>query len=109
MRISPEITFRNLEPTDALRNTIQKKVADLDRHAGGLIACRVAVEAPHRRHRHGNIYRVRVDVSVPGEELVAGKAVAKDGAHEDLYVAIRDSFRAVRREVLGFIGRRRDR
>jgi cold shock CspA family protein len=59
----------------------------------------VAVETPHRHHHRGNLFHVRIDITVPGRELVVGRSPAAHHAHEDVYVAIRDAFRAAARQL----------
>ena len=51
------------------------------------------------RHRQGTIYHVRVDLTVPGGEVVVNREPGEDHAHEDLHVAIRDAFDAARRRL----------
>ena len=46
-----------------------------------------------------NLYHVRVDLALPGHQIVAGREPALHRAHEDVYVAIRDAFDAVRRRL----------
>jgi hypothetical protein len=62
-------------------------------------ACRVIVEAAHRHDRQGNICHVRVDLAVPDGRNVVNRAPSEDRAHDDLHVAIRDAFAAVRRRL----------
>jgi hypothetical protein len=57
------------------------------------------VEQPHRHHRKGAHFHVRIDLSVPGAELVVGRDPPKHDAHADFNVALRDAFRAARREL----------
>jgi cold shock CspA family protein len=45
------------------------------------------------------VYHVRIDLTVPGDELVVSRDPGKDQAHEDVYVAIRDAFDAARRQL----------
>jgi hypothetical protein len=70
------------------------------------VSCRVVIEAPKRR-RHGDLFRVRVDLKVPGKEIVVKRDPAEHHAHEDIYVAIRDCFDAVRRQLEDHLRRRR--
>jgi ribosome-associated translation inhibitor RaiA len=58
----------------------------------------VVVEAPHRQHKKGTLYHIRVDLTLPGEEIVVDRD-PDDHAHEDVYIAIRDAFEAVRRQL----------
>jgi ribosome-associated translation inhibitor RaiA len=99
MKIPLEITYRGLQPSDVIDEVIRKQVAALERRYDRIMACRVSVEAPHRHQKSGNRFRVRVDLTVPGKEIVAGRSHEADGAHEDLRVALRDAFRACRRQL----------
>lgn len=65
------------------------------------------VEAPHSHHRKGNLYHIRVDIGVPGGEIVANRDPAANGAHEDVYVAIRDAFDAAKRQLQDYARRQR--
>jgi cold shock CspA family protein len=63
------------------------------------------VEAPHRRGRHGKIFRISVDLRVPGGEVIVSNAHELNHAHEDLMVAIRDSFDAAERKLEDLVRR----
>lgn len=102
-----EITFRNMGRSEAMEARVRQRVDKLDRWFEGLLSCRVAIEADHRHHHKGNLYHVRVDVVVPGAELVAGREPHEDHAHEDAYVAIRDAFDAVTRRLEDWARKRR--
>ena len=58
----------------------------------------MVVETPHRQHTKGTLYHIRVDLTLPGEEIVVDRD-PEDHAHEDVYIAIRDAFEAVRRQL----------
>ncbi len=130
MEIPLKITFRNMLPSKAIEANIEEKVAKLDSLYDGIMSCRVIVEAPHRHHHKGKAYQVRIDMTVPGDEIVinrtpkrleAAKSArpeelekelaeshepSKHGAHEDLYVAIRDAFNAAGRKLQDHARRR---
>jgi len=80
---------------------ISKKYCDT------IIGCRVAVEAPHHHHRAGNQFRVRVELTVPGEKVVANREPDTHHAYTDVYVAIRDAFDTMGRQLQDGIQRRR--
>jgi cold shock CspA family protein len=61
------------------------------------MSCRVVIECRHPRHDQGNLFRIRVDLKVPGRQIAVGRDPAAHHAHEDVYVAIRDAFDATRR------------
>ncbi len=94
-----QITFRGMEPSPTVETRVQEMVQRLDRHQDRITSCRVVIEAPHRRHHKGKLYTVAIDVTYPGGEVVANRGKRFDHAHEDVYVAIRDAFNAVRRKL----------
>ncbi len=131
MKIPLQITFRHMPPSPAIEENIREKAAKLDELHDGIMGCRVAVEAPHRHHHKGKAYVVRIDLTVPGGELVINREPkrlvakkangaeepdkdfaelhepSKHAAHEDLYVAIRDAFNAAGRKLQDHARRRR--
>jgi len=109
MRLPLEITFRDLPHSDAVEARIRDKAAKLEAFCEDIIGCRVVVEAPHRHRHKGRIYHVRIDLTVPDEELVVSRDPAGNHAHEDVYVAVRDAFDAARRQLQDYARRRRGR
>lgn len=107
MKLPLQIAFRNMQASDAVEARIRARAAALERFADDLVSCRVAVELQARHRHQGNLFRVRIDLKVPGRELVAGGGHDIDHAHEDVYVAIRDAFDAARRQLEDHARRRR--
>jgi len=103
MRLPLQLSVRNMSLSEAAEADIREKAARLDSFYDQVMGCRVIVEAPHRHHRKGVLYNVRIDMTVPGSELVI-----KREPHEDLYVAIRDAFDAARRQLEDYARRRGD-
>lgn len=99
MKVPLQIHFHNLEPSDAVEANVRKRAERLERYCDEIISCRVSIEAPHKHHHQGNIYHVTIDVRTPGDESVASRTAAQRHAHEDVYVAIRDAFDAVLRQL----------
>ncbi|HHM04863.1 MAG TPA: ribosome-associated translation inhibitor RaiA [Gammaproteobacteria bacterium] len=99
MKLPLQITFRNMEGSPAMEENIKNKVEKLERCFDQIIACRIVVEAMTRRRQQGNVYHVRIDVTVPGGEIAVSRDPAVSHAHEDVYVAIRDAFDAARRQL----------
>jgi ribosome-associated translation inhibitor RaiA len=116
-----QITFRNMAPSAAIEKQIREKAAKLDVFYDRIMSCRVIVEAPHRHHHKGKAFVVRITLGVPGPDIVINHAPkrlsaaqraereeaaleenhrpSKHGAHEDLYVALRDAFQAAERKL----------
>lgn len=88
-----------MPPSDTVEAKIRERAEKLDKYYGHISSCRVVVEAPHRHHHQGNHYHVRVDLTVPGDELVASREPDEHQAYEDVYMAIRDAFDTTRRRL----------
>lgn len=100
MQVPLEISFLNMDPSDFIEAKIRERVDKLERFASGrLIRCAVAVEAPQKGHHRQNLYHVRIEMSVPGKDLVVSRDPGSIDAHRDVYVAIRDAFVAAERQL----------
>lgn len=99
MQLPVQITFRNMGPSDAVEARVRERAEGLERYFPRIMACRVMIEAGGRQHHKGKIYHVRVQLTVPGNELVVQRDPPEHHAHEDIYVAIRDAFDAARRQL----------
>ena len=99
MQTPLQITFRNLDTSPSVEAKIRERVDELERFFYDITSCRVVIEAPSRHHREGGLYHIRVDLNVPGREIVVKRDPSEHHAHEDIYVAVRDCFDAVRRQL----------
>lgn len=106
MKLPLQLTFRNMEPSEAMEANIREKAAKLDQFCHEIMRCRVVVEAQHHHHHKGNLYHVRIDITVPDNEIVVGQAHDLHHSHEDVYVAIRDAFDNARRKLEDYARRR---
>ncbi len=99
MEIAPKIQFRGMAPSPAVEARVRERIDGLAQYHPRITSCTVVLDAPHRHSRKGKIYCVSIDITIPGAELVVGKDAAANHAHEDVYVAIRDAFDAVTRQL----------
>ncbi len=106
MKFPLQITYRDMDASDGLDGEIRKRAQQLDKHSDRITRCRVIIEAPSQHHRQGS-YKVRIELSVPGQELVANRD-SGDHTHEhsDAYAAVRDAFAAIERELRTYADRR---
>ncbi len=94
MKTPLQITFRDMERSDALETHIRERVDKLGQFFDGIVSCRVVVEQEAKHQQQGKPFNVRIDIGVPGKELIVDKQ-----AHEDVYVALRDAFDAAKRQL----------
>jgi cold shock CspA family protein/ribosome-associated translation inhibitor RaiA len=103
MQIPLQVTFRNMERSEKIEEDVRQHAVKLEEFFDRVTSCRVVIEAPHHHHHKGNLYHVRVLVSVPRRELVVDREPDADHAHEDAHVTIRDAFDAMRRQVEDYV------
>ena len=102
MQMPLEISFENTERSAAVIAKIEQKVVKLQRFYKGIIRCRVVVTAAHHHQHKGKLYHIRIDLTVPGGEIVVNTEASKEHAHEDVYVALRDAFDKAKRQLEDF-------
>lgn len=125
MDMPVQITYRNLEPSDTVTALIEAEAAKLNTFFDRITSCRVVVEAPHRHQKWGELFHVRIDLGVPGTELVVSHEPSPRAAlshdtepaltkhdelhpeHKDVYLAIRDAFASARRQLQDYVKRLR--
>ncbi len=107
MQKDPEIVFHHVDRSDAVEQKIRDRLERLERYGDTIVSCRVVVDQPHRHKNKGNIFKVGVELKVPGKQLIVNHSPEDDHSHEDLYVAIRDAFDAAERQLKEYGERRR--
>lgn len=101
MTNSLQITLHGVTRSDALEENIRRKAARLERFHGAITSCRIVVEQPHHHRHQGGQFVVRLNIGVPGGEIVVNH-----DHDEDVYVAVRDAFNAARRQLEDHVRRR---
>lgn len=94
MKLPIQITFKNMRSSEALATHLHAKAAKLDHFHEHIISCRIVLEMTQKHQHQGKLFRARLDIKLPGHELVFNHH-----ENEDIYVAIRDSFNAAAREL----------
>ncbi|HXP77246.1 MAG TPA: HPF/RaiA family ribosome-associated protein [Stellaceae bacterium] len=107
MQVPLRIMFQDMPVPPAVESRIRERVEELERFFPDIVSCRVAVELSGRHHRAGNLYHVRIMLTVPGHEIVVNRDPSEHHAHEDILVAVRDAFDAVRRQLEDYARRMR--
>ncbi|MEY3282389.1 MAG: HPF/RaiA family ribosome-associated protein [Acidobacteriota bacterium] len=126
MNIPLQITFRNMNHSEAVDAYIREEVAKLEEFFDQIIGCHVVVEIPHQHHDRGNPFHIRINLEVPGSDLVVNhqpnlhghgvdvgeerhfKELELEGRQKDAYVAMSDAFKTARRQLQDYVRRHRD-
>ena len=107
MPIPLQVTFRKMLPSPFVRERIRERAEKLEQFHNRVTGCRVVVEAPHRRHHKGKLFAIAVEVKVPGGTLTSHRNPGQCHEHEDVYVALRDAFDSIERQLEDFARRKR--
>lgn len=99
METTPQITYRGLDPRPDITEIINEKLAKLNEVTDRITSARVTVELRKGKGHKGQLYQVAVELEVPGGTVIVNHKPGDLGAHEDLRVAVRDSFNAARRQL----------
>ncbi len=125
MKSELQITYRNMKPSAEIEKWIHTEAAKLDTLYSRVMGCRVAVEIPHRHHRKGSPYHIRIDLTVPRGEIVVKREPSLNARarhlgeresrkksevkvpHKELRQAINDAFKAAGRRLQDYARRQR--
>jgi hypothetical protein len=102
-----QIAFHNLEPSEELAAIIRTNAAKLDEFHSHILTCRVVVDVPHQHHGDGNLFRIRIDLTVPGGEIVVNREPSLHAVNTNFIEAVRDAFDAARRQLEDFARQQR--
>lgn len=94
MKLPLDLRFIGMAPSPALEDAVKAKVAQIERTGSDLVGCRVTIEQEHKHQHQGRPFAVRIDLTVPGQELAINRV-----QDEDAYIALRDAFDAARRRL----------
>lgn len=114
-----------MEPSPEIEEWIRAKAAKLDTLYAQLMGCRVMVELPHRHHRKGIPFHIRIDLTVPQGEIVVKHVPSLSSQarrlgeneirkheevnipHKELRQAINDAFKVAGRRLQDYARRQR--
>jgi cold shock CspA family protein len=125
MEVPLQITFRNMEPLPEAEQLISAEARKLETFHNRIIGCRVAGEISPGHRRKGQLYHVRIDLTLPGKELVIKhepslskeirqtpigkmkKRLEVAIPHRNLNLAITDAFKSAGRRLQDYARRQR--
>ena len=97
-----QITFHNLPHSEALETDVRTRMARLEELYDRMTGARVVIDSPHRTQAKGKTYAVRIEIALPGRELIVTREPIAD-----LQGALSGAFETARRRLKGFAERHR--
>ncbi len=102
-----QISFHNVPHSRVIEMAVDDAVRRLEGFYDQILSCCVIIDQPHRHHKEGNLFQVRIDLRVPGGELVVKREPAENLAYSDLDAVIHEAFDDMQRQLEEFVNRRR--
>jgi ribosome-associated translation inhibitor RaiA len=90
-----QVHFLGMPKSEAIEGKVRERGEHLSRFSPDVQKCEVWVASTRGHHRKGNLYEIRIRLTIPGNEI----DVVQQPAEEDVYVAIRQSFAAAGRRL----------
>ena len=103
MKLPLQIRFLGLQPSEAVESAARRKAEKLDRFHANIMSCRVTIEMSDKHKHQGRPLSVRIDLTLPGRELTVDRV-----QDEDVYVALRDAFDDMVRQLEDVVRRTRE-
>jgi ribosome-associated translation inhibitor RaiA len=96
-----ELTFRNVEANDQIKELVERNVEKLEQMYNRIISCSVAIEQLHNHHQKGNPFHVRIDIKIPHNQEIVIKREPQKSSNGTfaLNAMIADAFDAARRAL----------
>lgn len=92
-----EVEFHHMEEKPEFRKMLIHEARKLERKLDGIKSCHIVMELPYHHRYVGNPYRVTVEVSLPGSEIIVSRYPSADGKFTDGLAMIRDVFNEIAR------------
>ena len=100
MKLPVYVKFHGMGPSDALTGAAQAYAHELESVNQEIIACWVSIHLEKEQERQVRHYSVRIDLKIPGHELVV-----KWVRHEDVYIAMLDAFKDMKIQLQDIVRR----
>lgn len=102
MPSSLQISYRDVQHSEALDQLIAREAARLDKYYHRIVTCRVVLEHAHKRA--GAPFHARIVLSVPGEDILINREEAElEAAFKDPALAVRSAFKKAKRQLQDYV------
>lgn len=89
-----QITFKDIDHSDAVEERIREKISKLDTVFNHITSCKVVVAQVQKNQHQGKLHNVSIYMSVPGKELTV-----THHPNENLYLAIQEATDTLREQL----------
>jgi ribosome-associated translation inhibitor RaiA len=95
-----QLSFKNIDGSDAMKAVVRERVDRLDRMYPSLIGCRVVIEAPHRSAQGSRPpLGVSIEAEIPGKPMIVAKDAEQHRSAADQGTIVNRTFDVVERQL----------
>lgn len=93
MTMASNVTYRDLDASEALNAIINKRINKLERYCSEIQRSRVVLDSPHNHKHKGKEFRATVEIDIKGSPITITQNDAS------IHVAVRDAFDVAERKL----------
>jgi putative sigma-54 modulation protein len=108
MQTPLQITFRSMAHSDALAAHLERRAEKLDHLFDKIVSCHATVELAGHHHSHGDRYHLKLNVGLPGHEIIASHTPRDDRKAESAHESADRAFDEAERQLEDWVRRQRD-
>ncbi len=108
MQTPVQVTFRDFPVDGLIESACRREAEKLERYYDRITSCRVVLAQPHRHKRKGNQFDIRIDLKVPGAEIVVNREPSEPLRDEDWQTAVHEAFDRARRQLEDHVAKLRE-
>jgi ribosome-associated translation inhibitor RaiA/cold shock CspA family protein len=101
-----QISFHNMESSEALERRVREHWAKVERHYDGIISARIVIEAPHKQP-HKSTLGISISIGVPGRDIVVKREQRLHETDNHAAWAINEAFHAAERQLEDYAQKQR--
>jgi ribosome-associated translation inhibitor RaiA len=94
MDAAPVISFHNLDRSPAVENIVKHRIEKLEKRHARITGCELTIEAPQKVKRKARTFRVKLNLHLPGKDVLVGREAAQGSAQDDVVLAVNRAFSA---------------
>jgi cold shock CspA family protein/ribosome-associated translation inhibitor RaiA len=99
MQTEPIIAYHHVDPSPAVEDLVLRRIKALERRDDRITGCEVTMEAPQKKKLHGRVFKVRLNLHLPGPDLSISREIAQGSAQDDLILAVNRAFTAAEKAL----------
>lgn len=98
MQVPLEISFHNMDRSEAMEARVQSRVARLEKIADNIVSCRIVLEAVHKQP-HRKPISITIKLGLPGKDIVVRREQRPHESKDDTYQIVSVAFDIAERQL----------